>query len=344
MPEAVIAAACQRVMESGRVSRDLSVVWHAGEPMVLPIAYYEMAMATIAGRLPQDTRIEHHFQTNATLVTAGWCRVFATPGVRVGVSIDGPKHLHDRCRRTRSGAGTFTRVIDGVRQLQAAGISFHAISVLTRASLECPDEMYEFYAANGIANVCFNIEEIEGENLVSSLALPGSEHLYRRFFQRFLQRVSAADDIKSVREFDAAFGRILRPDSADNGNQQAEPFRILSVALNGDFSTFSPELLDATHPRWPSFVIGNVLRDSLDEAAARPLLQALHEEIARGLAHCRDTCEHFELCGGGAPANKLFETGRFDVAETMYCRLSIKVLADVALAEIERGEPGYPES
>jgi uncharacterized protein len=336
MSEAVIAAACKRVVEAGRGGQHLSVVWHAGEPLVLPTAYYQAAIATVANHLPPETQIEHHFQTNATLITADWCRFFATPGVRVGVSVDGPEHLHDRHRRTRSDAGTFHRVVGGIRQLQAVGIPFHAISVLTRASLERPDEMYDFFVAHGISDVSFNIEEIEGENLVSSLSAPGSEHLYMNFFTRFLERVSTADDIRSVREFETAFGRLLGP-GASRGNQQAEPFRVLSVAVNGDFSTFSPELLGTTHARWPSFVIGNVLRDSLDDAASGSRFQAMHEEIARGLARCRETCDYFDLCGGGAPANKLAETGRFDATETLYCSLSVKAMTEVALAEIERG-------
>jgi len=50
---------------------------------------------------------------------------------------------------------------------------------------------------------------------------------------------------------------------------------------------------------------------------------------------CKQTCEHFELCLGGAPSNKLFENGTFDTAETLYCRLSKKALIEVVLRRLE---------
>jgi uncharacterized protein len=61
-------------------------------------------------------------------------------------------------------------------------------------------------------------------------------------------------------------------------------------------------------------------------------------DIAAGVDSCRAGCPWFRWCGGGAPANKLFETGSFAVSETLYCRLTKQALLDVVLEAIEQGQ------
>lgn len=336
MSDAVIAAACDRASDAKLVGERISIVWHAGEPLALPVAYYENAIGIVAQHLPKDTAIEHHFQTNATLIDDNWCRLFARPDVRVGVSVDGPRALHDRFRRTRSGSGSFERTIRGVDRLRRAGVPFHVITVLSRDSLHFPDEIYDFYVRHGIENVCFNIEEIEGTNARSSLSDRRCETLYKRFFARFIERSSTGREIKSVRELDQTFGLVLsRADRTAMHNQQADPFAILTVAKNGDFSTFSPELLGMVDSRWQNFVFGNVLQDDIRETVRSEKFRRVNDEIRQGLDSCRNSCAYFDLCGGGAPSNKLYETGRFDATETLYCRYTIKMLAEVVLDSIE---------
>lgn len=160
--KAVVAEATLRnlftqVFASGWAAEGLSVVWHAGEPMVLPIEFYRNAFALIDGLKPPDLPLSHSFQTNGTLIDEAWCRFFLEAGINVGVSIDGPRHLHDRNRVTRSGRGTFDKVIAGVRLLRRHGVPFHVISVLSAESLAAPQEMFDFYVGEGIEHVCFNV-------------------------------------------------------------------------------------------------------------------------------------------------------------------------------------------
>jgi uncharacterized protein len=332
MSRAVLEASLEFVAQSGRLGPDISIVWHAGEPLVLPVSYYENAIATVARLMPASTRVRHHFQTNGILIDEAWCAFFARPDVEVGVSIDGPKAFHDRYRVTRAGGGSHDKAMRGIAQLRAADISFHVISVLTREALFFPDEFFEFYCENGISRVCFNIEEIEGLNTRSSLADPRCEVQFKRFMRRFLDLITERGGIEFVREFHSAFGAIKAPAQLRRGaNQQCRPFAILSVGVTGDISTFSPELLGMSHNRWGDFVLGNVLTDDLTTIEHAPKFAAMAAEVARGVENCRAECQHFEFCGGGAPANKLFETGWFDTTETLYCRYTVKRLADMAV-------------
>jgi uncharacterized protein len=332
-----------QVFSSGWAEEGLSVVWHAGEPMVLPVAFYRDAFAMIDALKPAGLPIKQSFQTNGTLIDDAWCDFIAEAEIAVGVSIDGPQRLHDRNRVTRSGRGTFDKTIAGVRRLRERGIPFHVISVLTSESLAAPQEMFDFYLAEGIEHVCFNVEESEGEHRSESFAQAGIEDAYYRFLSEFW-RLSAANPgrIQFIREIDDVQRNILRPNGAGFLNQLATPFAIVSMDWTGNIATFSPELLGLKNAPYNDFVLGNVNRDRLVELAEQPLLARMKADIDAGIALCRESCEYFSVCGGGEPVNKLFENGSFATTETIYCRMTKMRAADLVLDRLER-MPGFIE-
>jgi radical SAM protein with 4Fe4S-binding SPASM domain len=97
----------------------------------------------------------------------------------------------------------------------------------------------------------------------------------------------------------------------------------------------SPELLGARHSRFDGFGFGHVATHRLADMRLGSVFGAVDREIQDGVAMCKRSCSYFRWCGGGAPANKLFETGRFDATETMHCRLVRQVMLDEVLAGIE---------
>ena len=217
MSDEVIGAAIERLVASGRLGPTLCVLWHAGEPLILSPSYYGSAMSIIEARVPASTLVTYNFQTNGTLIDEAWCRFFSRPNIRVGVSVDGPQHLHDLYRVNRRGEGTFHQTISGLRQLRRAGIELSVITVLTRNALFFPDEFYDFYIQEGISRVCFNIDEIEGVNQRSTLQDPRCDTLFVHFFERFLELVSRDRLIKSVRELDHVFAAIGRIGEVQDG-------------------------------------------------------------------------------------------------------------------------------
>ena len=99
--------------------------------------------------------------------------------------------------------------------------------------------------------------------------------------------------------------------------------------MHGGISTFSPELIGIESKEYGDFTIGNVLTDSLEDAARSQRFRQLDTDICAGVAACRESCKYFNYCGGGAPANKFFENGSMNSTETLYCRLTKKALFDV---------------
>jgi uncharacterized protein len=325
--------ACRGVFESPFLDRQLEVAWHGGEPLTVPLMWYEKATALMAKRCPAELQLQHCFQTNGLLVNKDWARFFVRSEARVGLSIDGPADLHNTYRRTRGGHGTHEGVMRAVRLLQDQGHGFHVITVLTERTLDHPEKLFDFYVQNGIKEVGFNIEEIEGANPSSSLAGDSIETRLRKFIKRFFELVWDAPELLRVRELESAVEVLLSHGPVRD--QQNVSFAIVSIGCDGTISTFSPELLGARHTRFDGFVFGNIATHQLSDIENEPFFQAIDSEIQRGVAKCKSSCRYFRWCGGGAPANKLFETGRLDVTETMHCRLTRQIVLDEVIAGIE---------
>jgi uncharacterized protein len=237
--EETIANLFSQLFASGWVQDGVSVVWHAGEPMVLPIDFYRQAFQLIDRLKPAELALTHAFQTNGTLIDDAWCEFFAEQRINVGVSVDGPQRLHDVNRRTRAGRGTFDRTIAGIRRLRERGVPFHVISVLSAESLAAPREMFDFYLSEGIDRICFNVEESEGDHVSRSFADAGIEETYYQFLREFWRLAAAAPGKFSfIREIDDATRLVLRPKEAVFFNQLAEPFAITSMDWAGNIATF----------------------------------------------------------------------------------------------------------
>jgi uncharacterized protein len=328
-----LALACRRAFESPFLDRHLEVAWHGGEPLAVPLAWYEEAIALMDQRRPTGLELTHCFQTNGLLLNEAWARFFARTGARIGLSIDGPADLHDANRRTRRGHGTHAGVMRAVRLLQEHDLEFHVITVLTERALDDPDRLFDFFVQHGIREVGLNIEEIEGVHGSSSLARTGAEAKFRQFVRRFFERAWQSPGLLKVRELENTIGHLLSDEPVRD--EQNLPFAVVSISHDGAISTFSPELLDARHPRFGGFAFGHVATQRLSDIEDAPLFQRINSEIRRGIEACESGCRYFRWCGGGAPANKLFETGSFEAGETMHCRMARQIVLDEALAGIE---------
>ena len=263
----VLEAIFERAFASGLVEHPFTVVWHAGEPCVLPPRFYKEAIAILERHNTLGVRVDHSFQTNGTLIDAEWCAFIKSHNVRIGVSVDGPAFLHDRFRRTRGGKGTHTRVIQGMELLRSEGIPFHVITVLTGASLDYPDELYEFYRQYGISSVGFNVEEIEGPHRHSSLEGSATYERVVRFFARFYD-LARGDWPLHVRELHGATATIFGAgEEMPARSHEIAPLAIISVDCEGRFSSFSPELLGLKSEQYGDFEFGRVQTDSFRAAA-----------------------------------------------------------------------------
>ena len=335
----------ERLIADRRLGKSLDVVWHAGEPLAMPRNFYDEAIAMIQDAAGADCAVSHSIQTNATLIDDAWCALFRRHCVRVGVSIDGPAELHDEHRRTRNGSGTHAKVLRGMECLREHGVPFHAIAVVTDAALDRADAFFDFFVQQRVQELGCNFDEAEGAHGRSSLE--GKEEAHAAFLDRLLERSASEGGRLRIRELVNAVRLITDPPPVYRwrgrtwpDNAQVVPFALITVAWNGDFCTFSPELLGQPSREFGDFVLGNVERDGFVAAARSERFARLWNAIVLGTQSCRQTCAHFDYCGGGAPANKLFENGDLASAETLYCRTMFKRPLEAVLQRLQRDQRG----
>ena len=143
----------------------VSFCWHGGEPTLPGIDYYRKAVA-FQQKYADGRRIENSLQTNGTLIHRKWCDFFAQNGFLVGVSLDGPKDIHDTFRRDKGGRPTFDRVIEAVRLMKRCGVEFNTLSVVNKRSEGRGAEIYRFF------------RDVVGSRYMQFL--PAVEHVVRR--------------------------------------------------------------------------------------------------------------------------------------------------------------------
>lgn len=314
------------------------ICWHAGEPLAMPISFYESAFAKIeetnARYNHKGFEFDHSFQTNGTLITQAWCDFFKQHPVHVGVSIDGPAFLHDAHRKNRRGGNTHELTMRGIRYLQKNEIPYSTISVITEDSLDYPDEIFNFFIENEIMDVALNMEETEGINESSSLKGQETEARYRQFIQRLWELTSKTDKPFQVREFETLASLIYTEERLEN-TEMNKPFAIVNFDSEGNFSTFDPELLSVKIKDYGDFKFGNVQTGTLESICFTDKFRKVYEDIYQGNKLCKETCSYFGLCGGGAGSNKYWENGTFNSSETQACRYRIKILTDVVVDALE---------
>lgn len=337
---ATVRRAAERLRDDGLIGAELTVVWHAGEPLTMPPAFYDEAVAVLREVLGPACEVSHSIQTNATLIDDEWCELFKRHGIRIGVSVDGPAGLHDAHRRTRTGRGTHVRALRGMARLRAHDIAFHAIAVVTAASFAQADAFFDFFVEQGVSELGCNYDEAEGLHEHSSLA--GHEPAHAAFVARLLERSVESGSRLRVRELAMALRLISQPlptyrwqGQVWPENAQTLPFALITVAHNGDFSSFSPELLSQPSAEFGNFILGNVATDGYFDSARSERFERLWGAIVRGTRECERSCSHYGFCGGGAPANKLYENGDLASGETLYCRTMLKRPFDAVLARLE---------
>jgi uncharacterized protein len=277
------------------------------------------------------------------LIDPAWCALFHEWEVGVGVSIDGPQHLHDANRKTRSGGGTFDKTLAGIRCLRTEKVPFHVISVLSRESLEIPEELLAFYLSEDIDQICFNVEESEGAHVSSLFGDSELRQRYQAFLRTFWHAAQASGRVRFLREIDLAIPRVFRPNDVATRNIQTEPLAMLNVDSLGNVSSFSPELLGLRNADYANYLLGNIHTDTLANIYETCVQSALFRDIQAGVDACNGACEYFSICGGGAPVNKLFENGSFTSTRTSYCTLTQMVATDLILEAFDRLKQSWAE-
>lgn len=122
--------------------------WHGGEPTLRPLSFYRRAVE-LQKKYANGRAIDNVLQTNGTLLNEEWCRFLKENGWLVGLSIDGPRELHDRYRRTADDRPSWEHVMHAVDLLNRYGVEWNAMAVVDDFNADHPLEFYHFFKSIG---------------------------------------------------------------------------------------------------------------------------------------------------------------------------------------------------
>jgi uncharacterized protein len=128
----------------GQNHKEVVFSWQGGEPTLLGIDFFRKVVALEKKYCPAHVRCENDLQTNGTLLDDAWCEFLHGANFLVGLSIDGPKRLHDAYRRDKSGQGSFDRVFQAAALLNKHKVNFATLSCVNRVTAKHPLDVYRF--------------------------------------------------------------------------------------------------------------------------------------------------------------------------------------------------------
>ena len=106
---------------------EITFNWHGGEPLLAGLDFYRKAIK-LQQKYANGKLIHNTLQTNGTLLSDDWAHFFKDNGFLIGVSIDGPKAIHDGFRKANGGAETWEKVIQGIERLYRNNVEYNTLS------------------------------------------------------------------------------------------------------------------------------------------------------------------------------------------------------------------------
>jgi len=276
--------------------------WHGGEPTVLGLDFFRRVVVLQRKHGPPGHLIANGLQTNGVLLDEAWGRFLAAEGFSVGLSLDGPRDVHDRHRLTKDGKPTFEQTMRGYEILRRHGVSTDILCVVSAASATRPLEVYRFFKRIEAPYLTFLplVEQApSAEGGVSADTIPAAAWgdflcaVFDEWVSGDIGRVKVQIFEEAAR---TAFGQehslcIFRPVCGD----------IPVVEHNGDFYS-------CDHFVDPGHRIGNVreatLVDLLESPAQRAFGKAKRDTLP---GYCRN-CEVLATCHGECPKNRFLRT------------------------------------
>jgi uncharacterized protein len=272
--------------------------WHGGEPTVLGLDYYRKIVAIERRLCPPGRTFANGIQTNGTLLDEEWGRFLAEEDFAVGLSLDGPREVHDRHRRGRDGRPSFDAAMRGWDILRRHRVRAEVLAVIGSHNAGRPLDVYGFFREIGAAYVTFLplVERRPGEpDGVGAESVPPDAwgdflcSVFDEWQERDIGRIKVQIVEEAAR---TAFGQehslcLFRPVCGD----------VPVVERNGDLYSCD-HYVDAAHR------VGNVGETPLAELLGSPAQRAFGLAKLETLPRVCRACEVLEMCHGECPKNR----------------------------------------
>jgi uncharacterized protein len=302
---------------------EITFAWQGGEPTLLGVEFYRKAISW-QKQFAGDKQISNTLQTNGTLLDDAWCDFLAANKFLVGVSIDGPRELHDAYRVDKKQQPTFDSAMRGIELLKKHGVEFNTLTVVNRKNSKHPLEVYRFLKQIGSRYLQFiPLVERQPNKAARALGLdfatPPSPDEIGTDSDALVTEASV--EARQYGEFLIAIFEdwILR----DVGRIFVQLFDVaLSnwMGLGSSMCVFAErcgaamalehngDVFSCDHYVYPNFKLGNLMHQSLGDMARSPAQKKFGTDKFDSLPkYCR-ACEVRFACNGECPKHRFIQT------------------------------------
>jgi len=295
-----------RQLLEAHVRPEVTVAWQGGEPTLMGAGFFRRALDACERHRRPGQRLAHTIQTNGTLLTDELCELFAANGFLVGISVDGPRELHDRYRVDKRGGPTFDKVMRGYELLRRHEVDTNILCTVHAANEERPLEVYRFFRDElGARHIQFiPIVEPAEDPTSPTGRRAGERSVSPAGWGRFLEAVFdewVVCDVGAVfvSQFDAALASWAGvPPALCVFNETCGD--ALALEHNGD-------LYACDHFVDPEHLLGNILDTHMVDLVAAPAQRSFGRAKAELPGQCR-RCDVRFACHGECPRNRFTAT------------------------------------
>jgi uncharacterized protein len=310
MPEDVLENYIRQLIETHR-SNQVTVAWQGGEPTLMGVDFFRKAIEFQEKYRRPGMTFENTMQTNGTLLDDEWCQFFKQNDYLIGLSIDGPKHLHDAYRVDKGDRGTFDQVMRGLRLLQKHGVQYNLLTTVNRTNADYPLEVYRFLRDEAGTEWIQFIPVVErinpdGMSLVQVGDKVSPRTVRPEQFGRFLIQVFdewVHNDVGNVyvQTFEAAVRNWMRMPTSGMCVFEETCGYGLALEHNGD-------LYSCDHFVEPDYLLGNIKEENmLTMVASERQYQFGQDKLDTLPKYCLE-CDVRFACHGECPKNRFSNT------------------------------------
>lgn len=327
MPPEVHEAYIAQLLAAQRGVDEVVVAFQGGEPTLMGLDFFRRTLELERKHAAPGQRVLNTMQTNATLLDDEWCAFFKANEFLVGVSVDGPRAMHDAYRVDKGGKPTFDRVMRGLDALKRHGVDWNALTTVNSANGDSGLEVYRFLRDDlgaTFVQLIPIVERVTAELLPLAESgwgtRPGHRPLYRQEGDLVTHRTVSAQqwgrflvevfeewgrhDVGDVfvSMFDTALAHWMGMDQVGLCVHARTCGDAVALEHNGD-------LYSCDHYVEPGYLLGNItegrtMLELVDLPQQRAFGQAKLDSLP---AYCR-SCDVRFACNGGCPKDRFIAT------------------------------------
>lgn len=292
---------------------EVTIAWQGGEPTMMGLDFFKRSVAYAEKYKKPGQKIVHTLQTNGVLLDDDWAQFFKKHDFLIGVSVDGPKTLHDFYRVNKGGEGTFDAVIEGWSFLRKHSVEANILCTIHAANAGKPLEVYKFLRDElGTEFIQFIpiVEKTESGTDANDRSVKAKD--YGNFLISIFDEWVQHDVGKVfVQMFDVALANwVGAPPGLCIFSETCG--QALALEHNGD-------VYSCDHFVEPEYLLGNIRDQSLVQLVAdKKQIKFGQDKLTTLPRYCLD-CDVRFACHGGCPKDRFIKTPSGDPGLNYLC-------------------------